>query len=165
MGLFLVYVICVLLLNYVFPPYITSDYISKEPYEKPLINYTIIKVQSQRSNQTWPTKWEVHISNPPSVSATTTAFSDCYHSDVVGGVTDTLGKTVGGVTDTAGNAVSGLGDTVSGATKGATDTVGSTAKGVGDTASNTTQGVGNTAKDATGGERETSAQNPLGLSS
>ena len=58
---------------------------------------------------------------------------------ILGGVTDTLGKTVGGVTDTAGGAgkscleqlkililivlaVSGLGNTVGDTTKGLTDT-------------------------------------------
>lgn len=104
---------------------------------------------------------------------------------VVGGVTDTAGKTVSGVTDNAGNAgkpiepcfwffsllheitksftaVGGVGNTVSDATKGLTGTVGDTAKGAGNTVSDTTSGVGDTAKDTTGAGKH-DAQNPLGL--
>ena len=110
---------------------------------------------------------------------------------LVGGVTDTAGKTVGGVTDTAGNAgkpfmispftfqltfppymtypltdtmvVGGAGNTLSDTTKGLTGTVGDTAKGAGNTVTDTTSGVGDAAKDTTGAGKH-DAQNPLGLS-
>ena len=83
---------------------------------------------------------------------------------VLGGVTDTAGKTVSGATDTAGNAVGGVGNTLGDTTKGLTGTVGDTAKGAGNTVSDTTSGVGDTAKGATGAGGKQDAQNPLGLS-
>ncbi|KAL8729948.1 MAG: hypothetical protein Q9166_004393 [cf. Caloplaca sp. 2 TL-2023] len=94
------------------------------------------------------------------------AMSNQENKGVLGGVTDTLGKTVGGVTDTAGNAVSGLGNTVGDTTKGLTDTVGNTTKGVGNTAKSGVDSAGNYASGATGGSggNKQSAQNPLGLS-
>lgn len=107
-------------------------------------------------------------------------------SNILGGVTDTVGKTAGGVTNTAADAgrsiatclhistnqpllmnallVGGVGSTLGDTTKGVTDTAGGAAKGAGGAVSDTTSGVTDTVGGATGsGGGKESAQNPLGL--
>lgn len=86
-----------------------------------------------------------------------------YSTDggLLGGLTDTVGKTVGGVTNTAGGIVGGLGNTVGGATEGLGQTVSGATEGLG----NTTKGAGNTVGQGVSsvGGKDQTAENPLGL--
>ncbi|KAF2457957.1 hypothetical protein BDY21DRAFT_343241 [Lineolata rhizophorae] len=97
---------------------------------------------------------QIHIHKPSTMSNQ----QKDQQGNILGGVTDTVGKGVGGVTNTLGETVGtvgkGVGDTASGVTQG----IGDTTKGVG----NTAQGATNKAGETFGGKKQT-GENPLGL--